>query len=86
MNDIQEEQYDPHALLLDLRKFLRKHNVQYSINDWGDDDIIVSFATAGSRYEVCFDSEMVFWSVFEGRELQETELSKLKSRIVDAKS
>lgn len=39
--------YDAFALLVDLRRFLRENNIDYTIIDWGEDDIYVLFATAG---------------------------------------
>lgn len=85
MNNISKADYDPFAVLREFRRFLRAHNIQYSIHDWGEDDIVLSFATAGGRYEVCIDDEMIFWSAFEGEELQSTDLTLLRNRIVSAK-
>jgi|688.fasta_scaffold1277310_1 hypothetical protein len=80
-----DKKHDPFLGLIELRRFLRAHNIQYALNDWGDDDITVAFATAGSRYEVCFDQETVFWSVFEGGEYQETDLKKMQRRVLSEK-
>ena len=77
---------DAFAALVDLRIFLRERKIDYTIIDWGGDDIYVLFATAFRRYEVCFDSDFIFWSVFEGDEFAETDYEKLKARIIDDKS
>ena len=83
-DDELDPNFDAFATLADVRRFLRDNKIQYTMHDSGEDDILISFATVGARFEVCIDKEVLFWSVFEGREFQQTNVEMLKALVIEA--
>ncbi len=54
--------------LLSFTKFLTSKKVPFTIQQSAADELMVSFATFGNRYEVYFRSAYVTYSVFTGNE------------------
>jgi hypothetical protein len=69
--------------LLEFCEFLTEHKMIYRVDKVSFDSLMISFATVGIRYEVCFHEDEVYYSRFNGNEDVLTDFDELERDVKD---